>query len=176
VRDQRLRGFPRRARVEVVQCAGPQDPPRSHCRWCGDERSLAASDCFGEFSPPGRLAAHRDGVALAAWATRTAGNTDLERPGNVHSIWPQDRLYRASPRSCQCEDEAVAACRSILWAAAEASVVVAERCLAALGAKLGAIRCGLLRTSVDGCGRRLEIYGSRRLGIRVPPGVLMTIS
>jgi hypothetical protein len=42
----------------------------------------------------------------------------------------------------------------------------------ALGAKLGAIHPGRVWTAVDGCGRRLEIYGSERLGIRVLPGVL----
>lgn len=63
-----------------------------------------------------------------------------------------------------------------LWAVAEASVTAVQRWPAALGAKLGTICGGLLRTgvdpssrtaecqaawtSVDSYGRRLDIYGS----------------
>lgn len=52
----------------------------------------------------------------------------------------------------QYEDQAVAARRSVLWAVAETSFIVAERWLPPLGAKLGAILCGRGWTAVDSCG------------------------
>jgi hypothetical protein len=81
----------------------------------------------------------------------------------------------------QCEDQAVAACRSVLSAVAETSFIVAERWVAVLGATLGAIRRGLVWTAADARGteslsfravwtavdthrHRLEIYGSEGWG------------